>query len=989
VSGPGHRLASGGAIDRARPLEFRFDGTAYTGYAGDTLASALLANGVSTIGRSFKYHRRRGLFAAGAEEPNALVDVGEGALRVPNLKATQVALYDGLVARSVNAWPSAAFDLGAATSMLGRFLPAGFYYKTFMWPNWHLFEPMIRRMAGLGRAPGEPDPDRYEKRHAHCDVLVVGAGPSGLTAALAAGRGGARVILADERPAAGGALLWDDETIGGRPAANWVAGVLAELAALPDVTVLADTTVTGYYDHNHLVADQRLTAPGQPAAMFGPPRERLWKIRAKRVVLATGAIERPLVFGNNDRPGVMLASAVRFYLARHGVAAGRRAVLFANNDDGYRTALTLHAQGMEVAAVIDPRTDSDGAWPSQARALGIPVENGCVVTRALGRAQVTGAEIARLDGGGARRISCDLLAVSGGWNPAVHLFCQSGGKLDYDAAAGRFLPGTSVQAEQCAGACAGATSLAEALAQGAAAGIDAARRAGFKAEAIKPPAVEPAPQAPPLPLWRVPPGAAATKAWVDLLSDVTADDVMLAGRENFASVEHMKRYTTTGMAPDQGKTSNINALAILGEATGRDLPSVGTTRFRPPYDPVTMGAMAGRQQGEFYRPRFHLPMHDWHAAHGAFFEDYGGWQRPTAYLKPGEDLHAATAREALAVRSGVGLFDGSTLGKIEVAGPDAATFLDRMYVGTMSTLAPGRVRYGLMLNEMGIVIDDGVCTRLGPERFLVGSSSGAAARVAQLFEEWLQCEYVDLQVLVTPMTHQWAVLTLTGPRARAVLKRVGTDIDLAHQAFPHMALREGMVGDVPARVFRVSFTGETSYEINVPARRGPELWERILVAGAADGITPFGIEAMMVLRIEKGYIHVGGETDGTTVPDDIGMGGAIAKKKSDFVGRRSLLRPEAVRPGRLQLVGLQSVIPSDLLPVGAHVLLPGGAGGSDGYVTSSAHSPILGRAVALAMVRDGRARKGSTVGVFDEGRRHQARIVDPCFYDPEGTRLHG
>jgi sarcosine oxidase subunit alpha len=975
----GFRLAAGGRIDRAQPLRFVFDGTPMEGFVGDTLASALLANGVSTVGRSFKYHRRRGIFAAGLEEPNAIVTIGREAQSTPNLKATQVALVEGLVARSVNCWPSAAFDIGAAIGLVGRFLPAGFYYKTFMRPDWHMFEPAIRRVAGLGRAPRDADPDRHEKLSAHCDVLVVGAGPAGLAAAREAAGRGLRVILCEQDSELGGRLLSDGGAVDGQDAESWVAACERDLAAQEGLRILRRTTVFGYYDHNLLGAYER-RAPWGEADANGAPAGRLWRIRARRVVLAAGAFERPFAFGGNDLPGVMLASAVRSYLARWAVAPGRRAVVATNNDDAYRTALALHAAGVEIAAVCDSRPDGGGALCDAVRARGMNVLTGATLRRARGGRAVEAAEIQR-SGGGRVTVDADLIAVSGGWNPAVHLFCQSGGRLVFDTARAAFLPGTSVQTERSAGAAAGVFATDAALAHGAAAGAWAAGDA-FSLRAVpRAPVIAEAPLAP---LWEVPGGG---KAWVDLLSDVTSDDVRLAARENYVSVEHLKRYTTLGMASDQGKTSNVVGLALLAEATGREIPQVGTTRFRPPFDPVPIGAMAGREHGDFYRPRAHLALHDRHVASGATFEDFGGWQRPAAYPRAGEDLEAAARREAAHVRAAVGIFDGSPLGKIVVEGPDAATFLDRIYVGTMSTLAPGRLRYGIMLTEHGVVTDDGVCARLGPESFLVGTTSAAASRIAATFDEWLQGEWPDLRVFATNLTHQFGVVTLTGPRARETLAAAGTDIDLSRAAFAHMHWREGRIAGLPVRVMRVSFTGEASYEINVAAHAAPELWDRLVEAGTAFGIAPFGIEALMTLRIEKGYIHVGSDSDGTTLPDDLGMAGGIARKTSDFVGRRSLMRPEALRDDRHQFVGILPEDPQLPLRAGAHVVAAAD-GRSEGYVTSACWSPALGRPVGLGMLRRGRARMGERIVLVDEGRRSAARVVAPCFVDPAGANLH-
>ena len=897
------RLPSGGLIDRSRTLRFRFNGSDYAGYRGDTLASALLANGVQLVGRSFKYHRPRGIMAAGAEEANALVRLGSGNRADPNLKATQVPLLDGLEATSVNCWPSPRFDLRGINQIAAPVFIAGFYYKTFIWPDWHLFEGPIRRAAGLGVAPEGADPDSYVHAHAEYDVIVVGAGPAGLAAARTAALTGGRVLLVEADFVLGGSALWRDGFD--------VAAAETALAGFPNLTILKRTEVFGYYDHNALAAVEQLSGPG--------PRQRLWKLRAGKVILATGAIERPLVFAGNDRPGVMLASAVQAYVGRFGILPGKRIVIATNNDATQETARLLAAAGAQVT-VVDSRT-------------------GVTVTSAKG---ALGVKAAKLSDG--RTVPCDIIAMSGGWSPVVHLFSQSGGSLRYDERLAAFVPDRTVQAVECVGGSAGDLGDLNLV-----------------------------------PLWEVPgPG----KKFVDFANDVTARDVAIAAQENYVSVEHLKRYTTLGMGPDQGKTSNVNGLAILGARTGRAPHEVGTTKFRPPYTPVTFGALAGPQVGMLQKPLRYLSAHGWHVAEGARFEEFGGWLRPTCYPLAGEQWEAAVQREATIARRNAVLLDGSPLGKIEVAGPDAATFLDRMYVGNASTLKVGRARYGVMLSEHGIVIDDGVFVRMADDRFLVHTTSGGADRIAAAMEEWLQCEWVDLKVAILPVTTQWAVMTVSGPEARALLSDVGTDIDL--DSFPHMTWCEGTVAGMNARVLRASFTGEASYEISVAARQATKLAEALRAAGAV----PMGIEALMILRMEKGYIHIGADTDGTTLPGDIGMAGPIAGKASDFVGRRSLLRADATRQDRLQFVGLVSE--GAQLPAGAHVLAPGGAvpGPTDGHVTSSAMSPNLGRPIALGLVRRGRERIGESVEVYDMGQRLRATIVEPVFIDKAGERLN-
>jgi sarcosine oxidase, subunit alpha len=1004
MSGPAQRLAQGGRIDRSKPLNFRFDGRALQGYAGDTLASALMANGVSLVGRSFKYHRPRGVFSAGSEEPNALVQLGAGGQSEPNVRATQIELYDGLVAESQNRWPSLEIDFGSVNNLLSPLFPAGFYYKTFMWPRslWMTYESVIRKMAGMGKAPTEADPDRYERVNAHCDVLVVGGGPAGLMAALAAARSGARVILADEQNEFGGSLLGARETIDGAPALDWVGASVRELATAPEVRLLPRATVFGYYDHNFLGIAERVG--DHAASKGGALRQRFWRVRAKRVVLATGAIERPLVFAYNDLPGVMLAAAARTYVNRYAVRPGRRAVVFTTNDSAYTAAIDLKASGVEIAAIVDARRELAGALVAQAREAGIEILAGQAVAGAIGWRSVKAVEVAALDETGAkfaserRRISCDLLCVSGGWNPTVHLFSQSRGKLRFDAARGCFVPGASFQAEQSAGAANGAFELADCLGEGAAAGAAAARASGFStpADAVRAPPAPRAGEGPPRALWLVPPlgvKGKVNKHFVDYQNDVTAADVSLAAREGYISVEHLKRYTTLGMGTDQGKTSNVNALALLAHDTDADIPSTGVTTFRPPYSPTTIGTLAGREIAGFSDPIRRTPMHHWHGLAGAPFENVGQWKRPWYYSYAGESMHHAVTRECLAVRRSAGIVDASTLGKIDIHGPDAVELLNMVYTNAWHDLEIGHSRYGLMCDEQGFVIDDGVTTRLGPNHYLMTTTTGNAARVLAWLEEWLQCEFVNWHVYCTSVTEQWATVALAGPNARRLLTELTTDIDLSLSAFQHMTVRSGHVAGIPARVFRVSFTGELSYEINVPASYGMTLWTACMTAGARYGITPFGTESMHVLRAEKGYIIVGQDTDGTVTPLDLGMAWIVSKKKRDFIGKRGMARPDLARSGRKQLVGLRARDPHFVLPDGTHVVsevrrkppMP-----MIGHVTSSYMSPILGRSIALALIVDGRKRMGEWVSLpLLDGSVVEAEIVDPRFYDREGTKLHG
>jgi sarcosine oxidase, subunit alpha len=988
MRGNAWRLETGGRIDRDRPLAFEFDGKRHLGFAGDTLASALLANGVRIVGRSFKLHRPRGLVGAWCEEPNAIVQIGTGERTVPNLKATQVELHDGLTARSVNCWPSARRDIFAPLQLFGRLMPAGFYYKTFMWPGWHWFEPTIRRAAGLGAAPAQPDPDRYEERHQHCDVLVVGGGPAGLAAALAATRAGARVMLVEDRPVLGGALQWEAKSVDDSPALDWVASVERELRVASNTQVLTRTTAFGCYDHELIALSERLHEPGHSGV-----RERLWHVRAAQVVLATGSIERPMVFPDNDLPGVMLASAAASYAVEYGVRPGHRVVFVTSGDSAYEAAASLQAHGIQVACIADTRAEP-GEVVSAARSAGITVMPGHVPVRARGGRAVKAIEMQPLAeagrasrAGSVLRLECDLVCVSGGWTPTVHLFSQSRGQLRYDTERAALIPAAGPDSFRCAGAAAGSFALNHCLRDGFAAGRAAARAAGATDDAGRAPTAQ-LERAATSPFWGSPPNS-RRKAWVDLQNDVTRGDLELAVRENLRSVEHIKRYTTTGMAVDQGKTSNMNALGVLSELTRMSIPEIGTTTFRPPYDPVTLGTLAGRHVGTFYHPLRHTPLDRWHADHGAVFEDFGGWQRPAWYASQGKSREESIRVEKRATRTAVSLFDGSPLGKIEVRGPDAAEFLNRMYCNNMRTLAAGRVRYGLMLNEHGIIIDDGVCMRLAEDYFLVSTTSGGASRVFAGFEEWLQCEWPDLEVLVTNVSSAWGNIAVAGPDARRLLQRLNTDIDLSPGAFPHLSIRCGRLEEVPVRIARVGFTGELSFEINIPAGYTAALWETLLTEGAALGALPIGVDALQELRTEKGYLHVGTDTDGRTVPADIGMAEVIARKPDDFVGRRSLERSDAKRPDRLQFVGLEAEDAATVLPVGAHVVAdPKTRAASQGYVTSSCMSEALGRSVALGLVQAGGTRQGEKIYAYFDGRTWPARIVSPRWYDPEGQRLN-
>ena len=996
-----YRLSVGGRIDRDRPVSFSFDGKRYTGHAGDTLASALLAHGVRLVGRSFKYHRPRGVVTDGVEEPNALVQLGIGASGEPNARATQVEIHDGLSAASQNCWPNLRFDAGAVNGLLSPLIPAGFYYKTFMWPGkwWMKYEHFIRRAAGLGRAPTGPDPDTYDKSYAHCDVLVIGAGPCGLAAAHAAGRTGARVLVVDERPEAGGHLPGTRQSIDDAPADHWVAAMTADLQAMEEVRLLTRATALGYYDHNYLTILEPRTDHLPYRERDGRSRQRLWKVRAKQVVLATGGHERPLVFRNNDRPGVMLASAARSYVNRYAVCPGTSAVVFTNNDTAYDCAVDLADAGLRVT-LVDVRTELTDSRKAQLRRRGIELLAGHAITDVKGTTSVTGVSVSTLSAaasaytGGSRKVKCDLVCMSGGWNPAVHLFSQSGGRLAFDEAKGAFVPGESRQAQLSAGGCNGTQVLAFALSEGREAGKAAAAACGFrKRGGTALPKVDVPEESPIRLLWIIPPRhphRRLNKHFVDFQNDVTAADVELAAREGYRSVEHLKRYTTTGMGTDQGKTSNVNALAILSRTLGHDISNTGTTTYRPPYVPVTFGALAGRDVGALSDPVRTTPMHQWHVERGAAFEDVGQWKRPWYYPRDGESMREAVDRECRATRNAIGVLDASTLGKIDVQGPDAAEFLERIYTNAWKRLAVGRCRYGVMCTEDGMVFDDGVTLRLGENRFLVHTTSGNAARVLAWMEEWLQTEWPELDAYCTSVTEQLATASISGPLARRLLAELTTDIELDPGAFPFMSWRDGHVAGLPARVARVSFTGESSFEVSVPPGYGLSLWTALMQSGQRYGITPFGTEAMHVMRAERGFIIAGQETDGTVTPTDLGMEWIVSRHK-DFIGKRSLSRPDTERSDRKQLVGLLTDNPEDVLPEGGQIVevlseLPMKM---IGHVTSSYFSANLGRSIALALVRGGRERHGESVLVPLERVVMSARITEPVFLDRDGERARG
>ncbi len=1006
-----HRLNAGGRlIDRSKSVSFDFNGKKLTGYQGDTLASALLANDKPLMGRSFKYHRPRGVVASGFEEPNALMTTGAGNRAEPNQRATAVEMFDGLTAKSQNHWPSLDYDIGAINSAVASVAPlfsAGFYYKTFLFPRvaWkHLYEPVIRQSAGLGPAPKEQDPDTYEHFHAHTDILVVGGGQAGLAAARAAGEAGANVILVEQTAHLGGRLLTEaDVTIDGMAGADWVATQIAALKEMDNVTIRTRTQASGLYDHGYAMLYERL---GDHLSSHIGPRHRLWKVRCARIVICTGAIERPLAFANNDVPGVMLAGAVRDYIALWGVAPGREIVVFGNNDDAYRTAIAAFEAGLKVPAIVDPRQAPEGPLPDRARALGIRIMDGSVVSKAKGGKVVDGAIVGKLTsagriGGATETIKCDCIAMSGGWSPVVHLYSHCGGKLNWDYEAAMFRPaperGAPIGADGqintvCAGASNGAMSVGEGLADAIevarAAAKDLGLKVGRKSAAAK---VEELGQGALQPLWFAPSQgkyAHGTKHFLDYQNDVTAADVELAAREGYESVEHAKRYTTLGMATDQGKLSNINGLAILADALNAPIPKVGTTTFRPPYTPISIGSIVGRDVGDLFKPVRKSPMHDWSDKNGADWEPVGDWRRPYTYIEGSESRHDSVMRQVKNVRQGVGMLDASTLGKIVVKGPDAAKFLDLMYTNMMSTLKPGKCRYGLMCNENGFLFDDGVVVRTGEDEFLCHTTSGGADRVHAWMEEWLQTEWWDMKVYVANVTEQWAQIAVAGPKARAMFEAL-TDDDVSAEALPFMSYIETTMAGVRARLYRISFSGELAYEVATPAHHGQHLWDSIFseVKGAEGCL--YGTEALHIMRAEKGFIMIGDETDGTVTPQDLNLDWAVSKKKEDFIGKRAQQRSFLSGKGRKQLVGLATEDPKKVLPDGAHAVSDVKATHmrTIGHVTSTYWSPTVERSIAMALIEDGLSRYGEVLSFpLEGGEVVKAKIVDPVFFDKEGAR---
>ncbi len=984
---------SGGLIDRSKTITFIFDGKSYQGFEGDTLASALLANGVRLFGRSFKYHRPRGLLSAGSDEPNAMVELRESNRKEPNTRITTIELYDGLVANSQNRWPSLNFDIMSFVGLFSNLLSAGFYYKTFMWPTWfwtNVYEKFIRKAAGLGSASQEADPDEYDHMNEHCDVLVVGAGPAGIMAARAAAATGARVVLCEEQNKLGGSLNWETYQVDGKAASEWAAEQADELARLDNVHVLTRTTVFGYYDHNVMAALERVSDHiKEPKS--GHVRQRLWHFYPQQVVLAAGAGERPQVFGNNDTPGVMLASAARTFANQFGVKVGRTALVATNNNDAYRTAIDLHTIGIKVAAVVDSRAHPDVPLAAELEKLAIKVYTGKAVGAARGGNQVKAALLVSTQGHTEDpiQIDCDIIASSGGWNPNVHLFSQSRGKTVYDAAIAAFVPGDSVAAERSVGAAKGTFELQTCLDEGLSAGIDAAEKAGFSggdaakatgegdhAYAIEPQWINPTPY------------NKSYKQFVDQQNDVKASDVALAAQEGYDSVELLKRYTTQGMATDQGKTSNVNALALLACQRGDPIPTVGATTFRPPFVPVAMGALAGHAVGNDFMPIRRTAIHDWNVKRGAVLIEAGLWMRARYFpTKPGDTLRDCYIREAEVTRKNVALVDVTSLGKIDIQGPDSAEFLNRLYINNWLKLPIGKARYGIMLREDGIVYDDGTTSRLGENHYFMTTTTANAGPVLAHMEYYLQAVWPDLDVVICSATEQWTGIAVAGPNSRKLLEKV-IDIDISNEAFPFMGVAECKMNTIPARLFRISFSGELAYELNVAADFGEQAWLELLEAGKELGVGIYGTEALGTMRIEKGHV-AGSELDGRTNADDLGLGG-MANLNKHFIGKQMWQRPVQKAEGRLQVVGLKSLEADRPLRIGAHLVNENqkldSVSQSQGHVSATTHSPSLGENIALGLLMDGASRHGEEVTAYSPVHNEKIRVevCHPVFIDREG-----
>ena len=998
---PNYRVKKTDYVDQTNRISFKFDGKTYFGFKGDTLASALLSNGIHLVGRSFKYHRPRGIMTCGSEEPNAICQINPGTdLTEPNVRATEIELYEGLEASSQNCWPNVNFDIGGINNFISPFIPAGFYYKTFMWPKsfWkNIYEPLIRKSAGLGKSPTLPDPDLYDHKHIHCDVLVIGGGISGIIAAKIAAKSGSNTILIDDKNTLGGSTIFQNNEnfkINDEISKDWLFQEIEELKKLKNLTIKTRTSVAAYHSYNYLLAKENLTDHLSKNNKTSNIRQRLWKIRSNKVIIASGAIERPLVFNNNDRPGIILASSVNKYLNFYGVICGENNFVFTNNDSAYETALSLFEKGIQIK-IIDIRKKTNSKIVKQVEKLGIDIYWNSTVTNTFGYRKLNSIEIMNLSEDGTNvigkkiKVKCDCLAISGGWTPMVHMHTQSGGKLNFRESDQVFLPKELGSEHNNVGSCNGDFELDDIIKN---TNEKVKSLLNLKETEFEKTYVSCSKELDKRNLWLLPNKITLgkTKSFIDFQNDSTAKDIKLALREGFRSIEHVKRYTTTGMATDQGKLSNMHALGIIAETAGVKMGTLGTTTFRPPFTPLTFGAIVGRNVGQFFDITRRTSIHEWHIKNNAKFENVGQWKRPWYYPKENENMHQAVQRESKAARDSAGILDASTLGKIDIQGSDASEFLNRVYTNAWSKLAIGKCRYGLMLNEDGMVYDDGVTTRLGENHFLMTTTTGGAANVLSKLEDYLQTEWPELDVFLTSVTDQYSTASICGPNSKKILMKLFPNVNFNDDDFPHMSFKNSTINNINCRIMRISFTGELSYEINIEAKYGKSLWEKCIDVGKDFNITPYGTETMHLLRAEKGFIIVGQDTDGTMTPIDLQMDWIVSKKKYDFIGKRSLYRSDTIKEDRKQLVGLLTEDPKEILEEGAQIV-------SDiskkpvemlGHVTSSYFSPNLNKSIALAVVRNGKKMKGQKLIVPMENKNINVIVSDSIFLDKENKRLN-
>ena len=995
------RINSSNFIDETTRVSFKFDGKTYYGFKGDTLASALIANGIHLVARSFKYHRPRGIMTAGSEEPNAIVQInGNTAYTEPNVRATEIEIYDGLEASSQNCWPNVNFDIGGINNILSPLLPAGFYYKTFMWPAsfWEKYEYFIRKSAGLGKSPTKPDPDLYEHKYIHCDVLVIGGGISGIMAAKTAAENNYKTLLLDEKPHLGGTTIYQSSEfnkINNQYSSKWLENEISKLKNIKNLEIKTRTSVAAYHGYNFLLARENLTDHLPLNKKKDQIRQRLLKIRAKKVIAATGSIERPLIFNNNDRPGIILSSAIIKYSDYYGVVCGKENILFTNNDSAYETAISLFNKGIKINAIIDIREKVNSEITNHAEKIGIKIYNSYTIVDTSGYRRIKEVSIMKLskDGqsvtGSKIKIKCNCLGISGGWTPAVHLFTQSGGKLKFDNEDNVFIPSKYPSDQISIGSCNGEFDLNTIIKNFNQniknfLGIDKTSFEDLKINSTK--------EILKRNIWLLPSDKAIGKCkpFVDFQNDATAKDIKLALREGFRSIEHVKRYTTTGMGTDQGKLGNMHALGIISDTSGVKMSDLGTTTFRPPYTPLTFGTIVGRNVGEFFDIFRKTPMHDWHVDNNAEFENVGQWKRAWYYPKKGESMFDAVQRESKAARDGAGILDASTLGKIDIQGSDASEFLNRVYTNAWSKLAIGKCRYGLMLNEDGMVYDDGVTTRLDENHYIMTTTTGGAATVLGKLEDYLQTEWPELDVYLTSVTDHFATISVCGPNSKKIVKKVIPDLDLSDEEFPHMSFKNAKIDNIKCRVMRISFTGEQSYEINIQANFGKSVWEKCMEAGKEFNITPYGTETMHLLRAEKGFIIVGQDTDATLTPIDLQMDWIVSKKKYDFIGKRSLYRSDTIREDRKQLVGIVTEDPREVLEEGAQIVADVSKKPVEmlGHITSSYFSPNLNKSIALGVIKGGKNMLGKKLFIPMKNKIINVQVADPVFLDKENKRLN-